>query len=232
MHKTLQTLVLLVVVLALAVPGMASTEKKYRFEFFGGASFPLDKKFQVGYPQTSQPLNGTHEFSTGARGGVRAGLDTAGHWGQDYTYSYGTNASRIITPNGKLSFTNRFHEATSNVLFYPWNLKKTRAHFFVTAGLGAMWVVVDQKALQQATDPAQAHIGTLSNEVKFSFNAGAGIRFRLSDRFGIRIDVRDYMSPALRYGLPASSTDPNAIVFPVEHTFHQLFGSFSFVIHF
>jgi hypothetical protein len=72
----------------------------------------------------------------------------------------------------------------------------------------------------------------LKNEVKFSFNAGGGVRFRLTDRYGIRIDVRDYMSPALRYGLPASSADPNVIVFPVEHAFHQLFGSLSFVIHF
>jgi len=232
MHRTLQVFVLLAVVVGLAIPGLAADERKYRFEFFGGVSRPVRKQFQVSYPQTSQPLRGTHEFSVGARGGVRFGVDQARHWGQDYTYSYGTNASRIVTPAGRFAFTNRFHEATSNVLFYPGNIEKTKVHFFLTAGLGAMWVVINRDAVQEALNPAQAGIGRLKNEVKFSFNAGAGVRFRLSDRYGIRFDVRDYMSPALRYGLPASSSDPNAIVFPVERTFHQLFGSFSFVIHF
>ncbi len=232
MHKALQFFVALLFVAGLAMPGMAAEEKKYRFEFFGGASYPIEKKFQIGYPQSSQPINGTHEFSAGGRGGVRFGIDGARHWGQDYTYSYGANASRIVTDAGRFAFTNHFHEATTNVLYYPWNIEKSRVHFFATAGLGAMWVVINRDALQAALDPAQAGIGELKNEVKFSFNAGAGVRFRLSDRYGFRIDVRDYMSPALRYGLPASSSDPNAIVFPVEHTFHQLFASFGLVIHF
>ena len=150
----------------------------------------------------------------------------------DYTYSYSANASRIITDAGRFAFTNHFHEVSSNVLFYPQNIEKTRVHFFVTAGVGAMWVIINKTALQQALDPAQAGLGTLRNETKVSLNVGGGVRFRLSDRYSIRMDVRDYLSPALRYGLPAASSDPNAIVFPVEHAFQQLVGTFSFVIHF
>ena len=53
MHKTLQLFVLLLVVVGLAVPGLAADKEKYRFEFFGGVGYPLKKQFQVGYPQTS-----------------------------------------------------------------------------------------------------------------------------------------------------------------------------------
>ncbi len=229
MHKALQLFALLIVVTALAVPGLAKEEKKYRFEFFGGASYPIEKNFQIGLPQASPPIKGSQEFSVGARGGVRFGTDWARHWGQDYTYSYGQNASRVTVDGARFAFTNHFHEATTNVLFYPGNIEKTKVHFFLTAGLGAMWVVLNREASQALL---QEGIPELKNEVKFSFNAGAGVRFRLSDRYGIRFDVRDYMSPALRYGLPESSADPNAVVFPVENTFHQLFASFSFIVHF
>jgi len=232
MNKTFRLLAFAAVVVGLAVPGLAADEKKYRFEFFGGATMPIDKNFQISYPQTSQPIKGTQDFSVGPRGGVRFGIDGARHWGQDYCYSYGTNPSRISTDAGSFSFTNHFHEATTNILYYPGNIEKRKVHFFLTAGLGAMWVTVNRDAIQEALDPGGAGIGEIRNEVKFSFNAGAGVRFRLSDRYGFRIDVRDYMSPALRYGLPESSSDPNAVVFPVENTFHQLFASFSFVIHF
>ena len=232
MPKMLRVLMFVAVAIGLAMPGIAADEKKYRFEFFGGGAFPISKDFQISYPQASHPINGTHEFSGGARGGVRLGVDGARHWGQDYTFSYGSNASRIITDNGRFAFTNHFYEATSNVHWYPWNIENRNVHFFLTAGLGAMWVTVNRAAMNEALNPAQAGIGEIKNEVKFSYNAGAGVRVRLSDRYGVRFDVRDYMSPALRYGLPESSPDPNVIVFPVENTFHQLFGSVSFVIHF
>jgi hypothetical protein len=232
MHKTLRLSVLLAVAAGLAIPARAAEEKKYRFEFFGGVNYPLQKNFQISYPQTSQTLKGTQHFSAGGRGGVRFGIDGARHWGQDYAYSYAANTSRIVTGNGTFSFTNHFHEASTNVLFYPLNLEKTRVHFFVTGGVGALWVVINKGALQEALNPGQAGLGTLKNEVKFSFNAGAGVRFRINDRFGLRVDMRDYMSSALRYGLPASSDDPNAIVFPVEHAFHQILASVSLVVHF
>lgn len=107
----------------------------------------------------------------------------------------------------------------------------SEVHFFVTAGSGVIRVVFDMDALESALGPFQAALGQFKNEVRFSFNASAGVRFRLSDSHGVRRDVRGYMSPALRHGLPASSADPNATVFPVEHAFHHLNGAFSFVVH-
>ncbi len=232
MHKPLQLFLLLAVLLGLAMPGLASDEKKYRFEFFGGVNYPLRKNFQIGYPQASPPIKGTQAFSAGPRAGVRFGIDGARHWGQDYTYSYAQNDSRIETSDGRIAFTNHFHEASSNVLFYPGNIEKHKVHFFMTGGLGAMWVVVNTNTMQSTLNPAETLLGPFRNEVKFSFNAGAGVRCRLSERYGIRLDLRDYMSPGVRYGLPASSPIARVPVFPIENPFHQLVGTFSFIVHF
>lgn len=219
--------------LAFVSPASAQDKsKKYRFEFFGGVSRPLDKDFEIGYPQSDVIIQGTHKFSEGGQGGVRFGIDGARYWGQDYAYSYGANASKIVSSYGSFSFTNRFHQVSSNVLFYPWSLERRSCFPYLTAGLGATFVSLKQDTITEAMDPFTAGIGTLKSETVFAFNAGAGVRFRLSERFGVRIDARDYMSHALRYGLSKSSSDPDQAVLPVSGVFHQFAGTVGIVIHF
>lgn len=207
-------------------------DKKYRFEFFGGVNAPLDKDFLIGAPQSDIVIKGSHEFSTGGQGGLRFGIDGAKYWGQDYAYSYGSNASKFLTPYGRFSFRTQFHQASSNVLFYPGSLE--RKHFFpyITAGLGATFIVLSQDTITEALTPSSAGIGPLKSETIFAFNAGAGVRLRLTDRIGIRIDGRDYMSRPVRYGLKNTSADPGQPVLPTGGVFHQIAGTAGLVIHF
>jgi opacity protein-like surface antigen len=143
-----------------------------------------------------------HEFSAGGQAGVRFGIDGARYWGQDYAYSYGSNAGTITTSAGSFSFPTRFHQVSSNVLFYPWSLDRRQFFPYVTAGVGATFVIVNQDAI---TEGLHAGMGPLKSETIFAFNAGAGVRIRLNDRVGLRLDWRDYMSRALRYGIQKSS---------------------------
>ena len=110
-NKMIRVLLLLAVVVGLAMPGMAADEKKYRFEFFGGVSYPMKKNFTVGYPQAEPAIEGKQDWSLGPRGGVRMGIEGARHWGQDYTFSYGTNSTDISASGSSFSFTNHFYEA-------------------------------------------------------------------------------------------------------------------------
>ncbi len=207
-------------------------EKRYRFEFFGGVSAPLDKNFTVGYPQSTTSFKGTHEFSLGAQGGARIGMDGGRHWGIDYAYSYGQNNSQIVTPYGHFSLNNRIHQASSSVLFYPWSLERHTVLPYLTAGVGATFVTLPHDTVTASINPYGPGLGQLENEIIFAFNAGGGVRFRLNERYGIRLDARDYMSRPLRYGLPQSSADPNAVVLPVSGIFHQIGGSIGFVVYF
>jgi hypothetical protein len=234
MGKSLRVLApILAVMGGLILPVHAEAkEKKYRFEFFGGVSIPVDKDFEIGSPQSAIVLQRTHEFSYGAQGGIRFGIDGRRYWGQDYAYSYGANASRLVTRYGSFAFTNQFHQASSNVLFYPWSLERRHCFPYVTAGLGATFVVLKQDAVTEASTYPNADIGPLKSETIFAFNAGVGVRFRINESIGIRLDGRDYMSRPLRYGLPKSSSDPNASVLPVASVFHQIAGTVGVVIHF
>lgn len=233
MRKSLQMVVAcLAFVLPLNFPASGqSNEKKYRFEFFGGANVPFDKDFEIGLPQSEVIIHGTHKFSPGPQGGVRLGIDGARYWGQDYAYSYGENTTKLATPFGSFSFKNKFHQASSNLLFYPWSLGRKRVFPYITAGVGATFVVLKQNTITEALSP-QTGIGPLKGEIIFAFNTGLGVRFRLSERVGIRIDGRDYMSRPLRYGLPKSSSSPNTPVLPTSGVFHQVAGTVGVVIHF
>ncbi len=230
MIKTERALLALLTFVSLSLPAGAQDKiRNYRFEFFGGVNTPIDKDFVVGPPQSAILIEGTHEFSEGAQGGVRLGYDGHRHWGMEFAYSYGANASRVVTPLGRFAFTNRIHQASSNALFYPWNLERTRFSPFITAGVGATFAYLGQRAQDEA---ALAGFGQLKTERIFAFNAGGGASIRASDRFGIRLDIRDYMSRPLRYGLPEKSMNPSANVFPVSGVFHQIAGTFGLVFYF
>ncbi len=230
--KMTARIVALVVVVALVMPLSYAKEKKYRFELFAGGNFPGTKNFTISYPQTASPLKGSQEFSPGFQGGARIGIDTHKYWGMDYVYSFGINTGKIVTPYGQFSFNNRFHQAHADVLFYPWSLDRKQFYPYLIAGVGATFANTTQNAIEEALDPARAGIGPLTNEIFFAFNAGAGARVRLSERYGIRFDVRDYMSKPVRYGIPKTSNDPNAAVLPTSGVFHQLAATFALVIHF
>ncbi len=233
--KTLaRFLIPLTALLIISVPASA-TEYRYRFEVFGAANKPVNKNFEITVPQSTVPLQATQEFSVGARGGVRFGADTGGHWGQDFMYSYGTNATRIVNHSTgyTFGFTSATHQFSINALWYMRSLRKTRRMYpFLTAGVGGTFFNVSQQTMNEALDPNRAGLGTIRNENVFAFNAGGGVRFRINSVWGLRIDFRDYMSRAARYGLPQSSPDPNATVFPINGVLHQLELSFAFVYYF
>ena len=64
--KTLaRFLIPLTAVLIMTGPAFAESEYKYRFELFGAANIPRSKNFEITTPQSTYPMKGTQEFSTG-----------------------------------------------------------------------------------------------------------------------------------------------------------------------
>jgi opacity protein-like surface antigen len=209
-----------------------SREKKYRFELFGGGSYAMDKNFTIGYPQSTASIAGSHKFSMGAQGGARIGMDAGRHWGADYSYSFGTNSSEIVTQYGKVPISNKIHQAYGNAVYYPMSVDNHTVLPYLTAGVGATFATVSQETVTSSGNPLNSGLGQLKSETIFALNAGGGIRFRLNQRFGIRLDARDFMSRPLRYGIPKTSSNANQAVLPVSGVLHQISGTFGIVIHF
>jgi len=213
----------------LILAASANAETTYRFELYGAGNLPLDKDFEIGLPQSTVPLEGEHQFSLGARAGVRVGADGSGHWGQDISYSYGANATQIVVvPNGDFAFTQRTHQFAYNAVYYPGGLRGKKVFPYVTAGAGGTIFTLPQHTINEAMDIG---LGQLETHTSFTFNAGGGVRYQFN-KMGIRFDVRDWMSHPPRYGIVAESDDPDAFVFPVKGIFHQFEFSIGFVYSF
>jgi opacity protein-like surface antigen len=210
----------------------ASAQNQYRFELFAAGNLPRDKDFFIGVPQFSPPLQVSHQFSAGARGGIRVGADFKKHWGEDIIYSYGANASKIVNASsgGEFAFTVRSHQIAFNALWYPGGLDAKKKVFpYVTAGVGGTFFVITPVTVNTALELG---MGQLHSENVFAFNAGGGLRFQLNRHIGLRFDARDFMSRSPRFGLPEHSDDPTALVFPVSGVFHQVEASFAFLYYF
>jgi len=205
----------------------AHAQTYYRFEVYGSANVPRDKDFEIAMPQSTIPLRGKFQMSPGVRGGVRFGVDGLNHWGQDITYSYGTNAAKImVNPNGEFAFTSRTHQFAYGPVFYPAGLNRSRVIPYITAGAGGTIYTLSQASINRAFSEG---LGSLQNHISFTFNVGGGVRVQLNDNVGIRFDLRDWMSHPPRYGIPASSSDPQTFVFPVNGVFQQIEFSVAFV---
>jgi len=235
MKKTTGFFIPLAVLLATATPGFA--ELRYRLEFYGAVTIPKEKTFTITAPQSTVPLSASQKFSVGARGGLRVGTDGKGHWGQDFIYSYGTNPTKIVNQsnNTQFTFTSRVHQFSYNALWFPARSgldKKSGAFPYLTAGIGGAFHVLSQATVNEALDPNRGGLGKLHNENVLDVNFGGGILFRMGGRLGIRVDARDYMSRAVRYGLPKESSDPQATVFPIGGVFHRIEASVALVVYF
>src|SRR6266536_1285542 len=167
-------------ILFFALPALAQIQ--YRLEVYGGATIPMsDKDFTITVPQSSVPINGTHEFSWGGRGGIRIGVDGRGHWGQDIDYSYGSYASRIVNHSNStsFSFTPRVHQISWNALWYPGGTQSEgKVLPYFTVGVGGVLNTLSQRTVNEALDPSRAPllnpslpgIGQLHNDNIFAFN--------------------------------------------------------------
>jgi hypothetical protein len=232
MNKTARSFLPLVVVL-FSIPALASS--RYRLEFFAAGNMPQEKKFEIAYPQSTVPMKGTYEWSPGARGGIRFGSDYQRHWGGDFEYSYGANATRILNHynGGRFGFTVHSHQFSYNLIWYPRTLDSERRVFpYFSGGAGTTFYQLSPSTTNEALDPNRAGLGKLRNESIFTYNVGGGLRFRINSVWGLRLEVRDYISAPPRYGLPETSDDANQIVFPVHGQFHQIQASVAFVYYF
>jgi hypothetical protein len=169
----------------LIMAASAHAEHSYRFELFGAVSIPFDKDFSIGLPQTTVPLQGEFKVSPGARGGVRLGTDGMGRWGQDISYSYGANASKIVVKqNGDFAFTSRSHQFAYNVLYYPGGLRSKEFYPYLTAGAGGTIYTLSQASINEGM---QAGLGKLRTHTSFTGNVGAGFRYQANGKCGCHI---------------------------------------------
>lgn len=127
-----------------------------------------------------------YEIDDGIRVGFRMSFDVRGYFAHELAYNWQRAKFRDTTDaDGALSV----FETSMQVHNYYYNFvahatpRDTPVRPFVTAGVGLSSFV-----------PPGASALSGQGDTKFGYNYGAGIKFLLSDRYGLRFDVRDHVT--------------------------------------
>jgi hypothetical protein len=218
------------IILLLVTPSILAQELNPRLTIFSSGSFLEGAR---SFTMNGDPFRS--EFATGAKIGFRGTVDVADNWALEATYSHGSNNLRIVNlaapPAVERGFGTRVHQLTGNVLYFV-SPAGDRVRVFGTVGMG-----LSRFSPTDAARTLAAHLAfigepaVISSNNAFNFNMGGGIEAKVNDRWGVRVDLRDHISPIPRFGVPQTATGPGVDFFPVDGTVHNAEVSVGVVIY-
>jgi opacity protein-like surface antigen/outer membrane protein OmpA-like peptidoglycan-associated protein len=184
---------------------------------FAGGSFFHRKHFAI----TGRPLPLFMKIGNGGVFGVRVTENFWEHIGIEESFSYGVGNVRLLNapgaPSGnEVSFHNRLWQFYVNPVFH-FTPRDSWLRPYITGGLGFTRYQPDdvsKTAARSTTNPLLGIPIALGNSTKVVGNYGGGIKMRLTDRFGLRLDMRGFTSQTPTFGIPKTSGAPNTITIP------------------
>src|SRR5438552_4295584 len=81
--------------LVLSTNALAQLKDNVELNLFGAGSIYAKNHYEIGYPQSASPIPGELKFDAHTRFGLRLGVYTRGHWGEEFFYSFEQNGARI-----------------------------------------------------------------------------------------------------------------------------------------
>jgi Outer membrane protein beta-barrel domain len=198
----------------------------YELNVFGAFSMYTKASYTIGFPQLNVPTPGQVTFDNKVRYGARLGVYTRGHWGQEFFYSYEPNVFSIAQrgqPTDNLHLN--IHNYGINALYYLVESETHTVQPFLSAGIGGTYYQLTEESLLFLRDPNGGNRPDMNNTNLLAFNFGFGFKTRSNGHFGVRMDVRDFITPNPRFGLVRSSNNPAAEVLPTTGALNN--GEFS-----
>ncbi len=191
---------------------------------FGGVSL---------FGQVNQGLD--ERLRNGGTGGGRVAINVTRHLGIELGYNFMINNVQLVTPIAPglptYIFGDQIHYWSLNPVF-NFTPRGSRVQPYLTAGPG----VVDFNPTAAARTHAQLpavntiyHSGTLTNNWLFGANYGGGIKFHLSDHFGVRLDARGFWSRNPTFGL--ASFNNGGLFIPSKQHLNGFQGTLGLVIY-
>jgi len=190
-----------VLLLVLVRPAMAQT--RVEVAFHGGASVFNDKAATISSALGDLPAR--IELLTGSSVGVTGTFFFRDHFGTEVAWLFQNNDLRVSARDplpfgitGSATVDLRVQHVSFSGLVSATGREAGVRPFF-SAGIGA--VVYQPTA--EGKGVVESVVGVRPrSDTRFAFNVGAGVRVRVAGRFGLRWDIRDYISGIPDFGLP------------------------------
>ncbi len=191
---------------------------------FGGVSL---------WGQADQGLN--EAPAHGGTAGGRVAVNVSRYVGLELGYNFMINNIRILTPIAPglptYNFGDQIHYLAVNPIF---NLtpRGSRVQPYLTIGFGGLRFHPTDAAVAYARNPAVNaiyHSAGLGNSIEVALNYGGGVKFHLSQHFGLRFDARGIFGGNPTFGL--SNTDQGGLYIPTKQRFRGFEGTMGLVIY-
>lgn len=219
------------------IPENSSAQRAADIELnlFGAVTAHSGSEFETSFPQSVTPIRQHFRFPTGIRGGVRLNVFNAGHWGQEFVYSFEPSDAtfdRRTAPAATLKLPIQIHQLSVNALYYPNADESASLRAFGSFGIGAMVFRPTQEALRVTADPARANIPGFGSSSELAFNYGIGLKSKVSRGFGVRLDARGFVHRKPSFDLPRQSRNPGDTVLANGGAMHSAELSGGIVFYF
>jgi hypothetical protein len=200
----------------LSAAAYAQLKDNFELNVFGGGSWASGKHYVFSFPQviSPSPIQGQMTFDRALVGGVRIGVYTRGHWGEEFFFSYQPNEVHFTkSSQSTVNLSTQIYNYGANALYYL-NEDAERIRPFLTIGLGGTVYRLTPEATSFANDPLQGNLRTAGNSNELTMNYGVGLKTRGTKWLGFRADVRGFITRTPTFGLPRESSNPGVTVLP------------------
>ena len=189
---------------------------------FGGGSF---------FGQVSQGLG--EKLADGGTAGGRVAFNFSKHVGLEVGYNFMVNNVRLLTPikpgYPNFNFGNQIQYVALNPVF-DLRPRGSRVQPYLTAGVGVAEFNPTKEAEQYARAVNATYLsGNLNNTLQVAVNYGGGIKFHLSDHFGLRLDARGFWSRNPTFNLP--NNDDSGIYIPAGQSLNGFQATLGIVLY-
>jgi len=173
--------------LSFAALGTCCFAQKWEFGGVGGGGFISNVNV------TAPSGSATAGFQPGLAAGAFLSENLYSHLSGEIRYEYRQNDLYLQSGGTKVTFSGNAHMLHYDLLYHT-NRKGARAQAFVAAGAGLK--IFRGTGAPQAFQPLyQFGFLTRTQQLKPMASVGAGLRFNITNRVFMRVEVRDFISP-------------------------------------
>jgi len=170
---------------ALAIAPAALAQK---WEIGGGAG----GSFYSANTITNGSATASVDTQTGLAGSIWLANSTSGHWGGEARLDYSRGDLQLSSGGTQATFNS---EAYAMHYDFQWYVtpSQSRIRPYVTAGAGIKYYrgIGNQVEFQPLS---QFALLSKTNQLKPMLSVGGGVKFRVTDHFGVRVEVHDYLT--------------------------------------
>jgi hypothetical protein len=173
---------------AVGVLALAPAAVAQKWEIGGGAG----GSFYPANTITNGSASASIDTQTSLAGSVWLANNATGHWGGEARLDYSRGDLQLTSGSAKAAFNSEAYAMHYDFQWYPVRTE-SRVRPYVAAGAGIKYYrgIGNEVEFQPLS---QFALLSKTNQLKPMLSVGGGLKFRVTDRFGVRVEVHDYLT--------------------------------------